>query len=329
MKKVISVALILVMTLSLLCGCGANGGEAKLSNAKADATTKAVFDYVKSIYGTNIITGQQESTWMDDGNTEYEMEFIEKASGKLPAIRGLDFMNNDFGGVVERAKDWWERGGLVTICWHCSCYFTDSWDECMKSEVSNWDSWFDETSDDYADMIKGMDKAAKALKQLQDAGVTVIWRPFHEFDGAWFWWGKGGAENFKKLWKVMYDRYTNYWGLNNLIWVLGYSHEGKNMKSWYPGDEYVDIVGADSYEGGACADLYNKVVNVVGKNKPVVFHECGSNPTVEDLNMKNAKWAWFMTWHTTYLTNENSKDSLNRLYNSDYAITLDELPSFK
>ena len=329
MKKSISIMLILVMTLGLFTACSGTGGEAKLSNKNADETTKEIFEYVKSVYKSGIITGQQESTWMDDGNTEYEMQYIEKASGKLPAMRGLDFMNDDFDGVVERSKDWWNKGGLVTICWHCSCYFTESWDACMNSEVSNWDSWFDEKSDDYADMLRGMDKAAKALKELQDAGVTVLWRPFHEFDGAWFWWGKGGPENFKKLWKTMYDRYTNYWGLNNLIWVLGYSHNGDNMKAWYPGDEYVDIAGADSYDGGSCADLYKKVVKVVGENKPVVFHECGSNPTVSQLEKDGAKWAWFMTWHTEWLTDQNSNDKLNELYNSEYAITLDELPSFK
>ena len=203
MKKSISIMLILVMTLGLFTACSGTGGEAKLSNKNADETTKEIFEYVKSVYKSGIITGQQESTWMDDGNTEYEMQYIEKASGKLPAMRGLDFMNDDFDGVVERSKDWWNKGGLVTICWHCSCYFTESWDACMNSEVSNWDSWFDEKSDDYADMLRGMDKAAKALKELQDAGVTVLWRPFHEFDGAWFWWGKGGPENFKKLWKTM------------------------------------------------------------------------------------------------------------------------------
>ena len=328
MKKVLSLTLVLVVILSMFTACGTKGGEAKLSNPNANETTQAVYEYIKSIYGTNILTGQQESTWMDEGNTEYEMEFIEKATGKLPAIRGLDFMNDDFDGCVERAIDWWNKGGIVTICWHCSCYYTESWDACMNSEVSDWEDLFDENSEEYTDMLRGMDKAAKALKKLQDAGVTVLWRPFHEFDGEWFWWGKGGAENFKKLWQTMYDRYTNHWGLNNLIWVLGYSKEGKNFDDWYPGDKYVDIAGADNYATGSQVKLYNKVKKVVGDKMPIAHHECGTNPTVDELLDDGAKWAWFMTWHTEYLTDYNKPEALSELYNSDYAITLDELPKF-
>lgn len=161
-------------------------------------------------------------------------------------------------------------------------------------------------------------------------GVNVLWRPFHEFDGQWFWWGKGGAENFKRLWILMYDHFTEDLGLNNLIWVLGYSHNGKDMKKWYPGDEYCDIVGADSYEvaeNGAEKRLYTGVNKVAKNRKPLWMHECGQIPTVEQL--EKTPWGSFMTWHTEWLIDTNTKESLNAIYNSDYVITLDELPSFK
>ena len=173
-----------------------------------------------------------------------------------------------------------------------------------------------------------MDKGAQALLSLQDRGVPVLWRPFHEFDGAWFWWGKGWSERFKRLWTIMYDRYTNHWGLNNLIWVLGYSGLGDKYEDWYPGDRYVDIAGADSYDGGACKHLFNKVKQIVGDRKPICFHECGTNPTVEELTDSGAKWCYMMTWHTSYLTKRNEPSALKEFYNSDYVITLDELPKF-
>lgn len=300
--------------------------ENRLSNPNATKEAIAVYNYICEVYGTNILSGQQESTWK--GSDEYEMDFIFDASGKYPAIRGLDFMNQDFYGCVNRATKWWEKGGIVTICWHCGTDFRDAWDEAQADDFDDWDKVLTEGTEEYEDLIRGMDRGAKALQSLQEKGVPVLWRPFHEFDGTWFWWGKGWTEHFKELWKIMYDRYTNYWGLNNLIWVLGYSGRGDGYEDWYPGDEYVDVVGADSYDGGACKHLFTKVKKVVGDRKPICFHECGQNPTVEELTDSGAKWTWFMTWHTSYLTKYNTPEELNDLYNSDYCITLDELPKF-
>ena len=87
-----------------------------LSNPNADENARKVYEYLCDIFGMYILSCQQESTWM--GSPEYEMEIIETTTGKLPAMRGLDFMNDDFDGVVERSKAWHEKGGLVTICWH-------------------------------------------------------------------------------------------------------------------------------------------------------------------------------------------------------------------
>ncbi|MGN0598346.1 MAG: glycosyl hydrolase [Oscillospiraceae bacterium] len=301
-----------------------SGGKQKLSNPNASKEACALFDYICKTYKSGIISGQQESTWM--GSDQYEFEYIYKNTGKYPAIRGLDYMNDDFSGVNKRAADWHDRGGIVTICWHCGCDFSGSWSESMNTEITDWDKALTKGTSEYEKLIKGMDKGAAALKELKDKNIPVLWRPFHEFDGAWFWWGKGGSENFKKLWIMMYDRYTNYWKLDNLIWVLGYSGNGKGYESWYPGDEYVDIAGADSYTDGANGNLYKNVSKVVGEEMPICFHECGRIPTVEQLEKAAADWVWFMTWHTEYITDHNDTDALKKIYNDKYVITLDELP---
>lgn len=303
----------------------------KLSNENADETTKKVYSYICDTYQSGIISAQQESTWM--GSADYEMDYIYDATGKLPAMRGLDFMNDDFDSVVERAVDWWNKGGLVTICWHCGPDFTGNYDNCQNDEIENWDLILTDGTAENKAFVENMDHAGQALLKLQDAGVTVLWRPFHEFDGKWFWWGKGEAENFKKLWIIMYDHFTNDLGLNNLIWVLGYSHNGTEYKGkpaeWYPGDEYCDIVGADSYEvaeNGAEKRLYKIVHKITKGKKPLIFHECGLIP--DEAQLKSTPWCSFMTWHTEYLVDTNSKEHLKEIYNSDYVITLDELPSF-
>lgn len=306
---------------------GSSGAPTVSGTSDAAKAKQKVLDYIYEVYGNGTISGQQESTWM--GSDNYEFDYIKATTGKLPAIRGLDYMNDDFKGVNERAIKWWNDGGIVTICWHCGCDWSKSWDECMKTEISDWDAVLTEGTPENKAFIAGMDKAAAALKELQEAGVPVLWRPFHELDGGWFWWSKGGAENFKKLWIMMHDRYTNYWGLDNLIWVYGYSHQNTDMRSWYVGDEYTDIVGADSYTEGSNARLYNTLRVIIGTEKPICFHECGVIPTPELLQKTKAGWVYFMTWHTSYITDSNDPATLKEIFNSDYVITLDELPSFK
>lgn len=296
-----------------------------LSNPNASESAKAVYAYLQEISGKYCLTGQMESTWM--GSPDYEMNFIEKHTGKLPAIRGLDFMHNDFQGVVNRAKAWWEKGGIPTICWHTGSDFASGYNESKELEF-DWENAFVPGTDTYNTLLADMDRAVPYLQQLEDAGVPVLWRPFHELDGGWFWWSSGGSENFVKLWQMMYSRYTDYWGLDNLIWVLGYSQSGGDMAAWYPGDSYVDVLGADSYTAGANANLYEECLTVAPAGMPVVFHECGSIPTAEQL--AEAPWGWFMVWHTDHLTNGefNTPESLNAIYNGDFFITLDELPVF-
>lgn len=298
--------------------------KGELSNENAIENAKIVYSYLQEVYKDVCLTGQMESTWM--GSPDYELNYIEKATGKLPAIRGLDFMHNDFAGVAKRAKEWWEKGGIPTICWHTGADFASGYNE-SKDDNLNWDEAFIPGSETYNKLLEDMDRAVPYLQQLEDANVPVLWRPFHELDGGWFWWSKGGAENFVKLWQLMYSRYTDYWGLDNLIWVLGYSGNGGNMAAWYPGDSYVDLLGADSYTAGANVHLFEECEALAPEGMPIVFHECGTIPTQEQMD-EGAPWSFFMVWHTDYITDEhnNSKTSLNEIYNSEYFITLDELP---
>lgn len=301
-----------------------------LTNANATAETKNLYDYICTVYKQNIISGQQESTGIAE---DYEFDYIFEHTGKYPAIRGLDFINDDFEGVVERAKKWAHRGGIVTICWHCSSNFDKGFTECQADKLTDeqWEQMLTEGTPEYRAMLAGMDKAGNALLELQREGIPVLWRPFHEFDGNWFWWGKGenANEHLKAIWKIMYRHFTDDLGLNNLIWVLGYSFGGGMIPNFYPGDEYCDIIGADSYLVnlyGAENRLYKKLVRVTDAPKPIVFHETGLIPTVEQF--KEVPWAYFMTWHTTYLIDENTVEALNALYNDPYVITLDDLPAF-
>ena len=111
-------------------------------------------------------------------------------------------------------------------------------------------------------------------------------------------------------------------GLNNLIWVLGYSGEVKD--GWYPGDDYCDIIGSDTYDNNTNSKAWKKL-EAMNTGKPLAFHECGNVPSVGEFENDGTMWSWFMIWHTDYIKN-NPQDNLKEVYNSEKVITLDELP---
>lgn len=320
-KSAIAVSLLFfIVTVALIVFCCQTAEISELSCSDRSVNAKAVYEYISFTDGKKTLSGQQESTWL--GSADYEFDYIFGITGRYPVIRGFDYMNDDFDGVNARAYDWWKKGGIVSICWHCGSDFSGEWSDCMEDEVASWDKMLTPGTEEYDEMLKGMDKAAKALRQLQEQGVPVLWRPFHEFDGNWFWWSKGGAGNFKKLWRIMYERYMDHWQLDNLIWVAGFSDRGKKILSWYPGDEYCDIIGADTYQTDIFSKLYTKMRFITLNKKPLCLHECGDNPVASEF--EKSPWSWFMTWHTEYLTERNSESELFALYNSEEVITLDE-----
>lgn len=192
---------------------------------------RRVYEYLQSLSG-KCLTGQMESQWCR--STEHEISYLTDVTGRQPAIRGLDFMDNDYLSVTQRAKDWWARGGIPTICWHTGADFFSGYPECRESEL-DWASAFVDGTEANRRLLDGLDHAVPYLKRLQSDGVPVLWRPFHEMDGGWFWWGRGGAANFVRLWRLMHDRYTHVHGLRNLIWVLGFSDATEDLRPWYPG----------------------------------------------------------------------------------------------
>jgi mannan endo-1,4-beta-mannosidase len=108
----------------------------------------------------------------------------------------------------------------------------------------------DTTNANYTLILRDIDAIAVQLKRLQSAHIPVLFRPLHEAEGGWFWWGAQGPEPSKKLWVLLYNRLTNYHKLNNLIWVWNSIAE-----SWYPGDSIVDILSADVYSTGNGASV--------------------------------------------------------------------------
>ncbi len=316
-----------------------------LINKNATENTKRLMSYLCDIYGTNFLSGQYCNT----GQYGKEFAVINKTTGKKPAVLGLDFIdyslsrseNGTKGNQTELAIDFWNSGGIVTFCWHWNApskYLTDVWYSGFYHEYTDIDLAKIMNGDDeegYELLLQDIDVIAKELLKLQDAGVPILWRPLHEASGGWFWWGASGPEAYKKLYILLYDKLTNEYGVNNLIWVWN-GQDG----DWYPGDEYVDIIGEDVYPGEQVytsqVARYMKAVEYTSANKPVYLTEngCVFDP---DLALRDgAMWGMWCTWAGEFVAKDigiftlseqyTDANMLKKAYTHEKVITLDELP---
>ncbi len=325
--------------------------EPVLVNPNATVEARQLMTFLCDNYGKTIISGQQcqegpygmsvAGVWRGIGGADY------------PAVLGMDLISyspsrvakGDQTKVVEYAIEYWEKGGFTTLCWHwCP-------DGRYDNGKNNYGTFYTEnTTFNLAKAMSGADKAgydllirdidaiAAELKKLQDAGVPILWRPLHEASGGWFWWGASGPEPYLKLYKLLYDRLTNVHGLNNLIWVWNGQHE-----DWYPGDEYVDIIGEDIYPGEKVytsqAARFIKALGYTDTRKIITLSENGCIPDPELCIRDNVMWSWWCVWEgefvlknagfNTYSEQYTEKAMLKKAYKHDSVITRKTLPDIK
>lgn len=327
----------------------------------ATAETKALMKYMTSQYGNHIISGQQEIYGNgNNGDTELEFRYIYETTGKYPVIRGFDFMNYNplYGwedGTTGRVINWVANcGGIATASWHINVPqdFTSytlgeqlDWQKCTYKPTSSFNTanCLDPTTKEYKYLMLAIEDLAEQLLILQDANVPIILRPFHEAEGnnnidgsgAWFWWGSSGAEVYKELWKLLYTTLTEEYGIHNCIWEVNL-YDYANSAQWYPGNDYVDMVAYDKYEGSpytwktsAATSVFLTLVNDTNDTKMVALAENDVIPDITNMVNEGAWWSYFCPWYGDFITNgtTNTKEMLDKIYNSDYVVTLDEVPN--
>mgnify|MGYP000850499256 CR=1 FL=1 len=314
-----------------------------LVNPSASEEAKRLMKFLSRIYGSKIITGQHTKTV-----EQAELWHIQSITGKLPALCGFDFLGDspnidwensdnetltearENQGTVETALEWAEKyKGIVSYCWHWfspkggrnKSFYTENTDFDLKAALQ------DGTPENAA-LISDMDAIAEQLKVFRDKRIPVLWRPLHEAEGTWFWWGAHGPGPCKKLWRIMYERFTNHHGLDNLIWVWNSCDPG-----WYPGDDCVDIISTDFYAPaknyGPLKGSFDMVNGLNDKiMKMIALGESGPIPDPEKAISSGATWLWYMTWCGSFCTSEDWTDNqhLIKCYASPYTITLDQLP---
>lgn len=321
MRQFIAVYLLLLPSFYIGYAQSASTTRDTLCTPNPSKEAVALYRYLLDMKGKKILSGQMDSSWGID-----EFDYIKTNTGKQPAIKGMDFIHqNDNANEVKKAIDWWNTGGIPTIMWHWGAPTKGDGYEQSKMAI-DIDNCFVEGTAEYKAFWAELKLKADLLQKLEDANVPVIWRPYHELNGNWFWWGKQGSTKFKKLWVTMFDYFVKERGLNNLIWVLCYT--GNIDGTWYPGDQYVDVAGGDTYGVGEDPQtaMYNNVKKVINDRFPIAYHECGVPPNPDKCLASGAIWSWWMEWHTNYLT-DIDKTYLKKVYDHDLIITLDEVPN--
>lgn len=304
-------------------------------NPKATHNAKQLLQYLSSIGGQKIITGQHTQTVAME-----EIDEIKRITGKEPALRGFELLayspniryetgdehcrreideNRD---TLEHALAFGRKGGIVTFTWH---WFSPMGgrDKSFYAEKTDFDPsrvLLEKTEEQEA-FYSDMDVMAKYLKPFAKEDIPILWRPFHESEGDWFWWGRKGPAVAAKLYRLMYDHFVKVHDLHNLLWVWNCP-----LKEGYPGDDVVDILSRDLYaEKGTKTDYrkeYEELISVTAAKKPAALAEIGILPDIRTLEKSRVPWCYYMTWSKGFVMTEdfNSHEALSELYHSDYAV---------
>jgi mannan endo-1,4-beta-mannosidase len=302
MKKHSSLLLIYVL-IGISCSSKAqiNNTNSSLSDKKSTAETKILYKNLIELSNKAILFGHQDDLAYGV-NWKYEAgrSDIKDVTGDYPAVYGWDIaglekksdLNIDgipFDKMKQYIIDGHSRGGIITISWHMDNPLTgkNAWDTTPKSLVSalpggknheKFKSWLDE----------GV-KFISTLKDKNGKPIPILFRPYHELTGNWFWWCKNNAnpEEFKSLWKFTFD-YFQAKGIHNLIYIYN-TADFKNKAEfleYYPGTDYVDVLSFDNYQSNdptkdnsfieSCQRKF-KIMDEVTKeqNKIMAFAETG------------------------------------------------------
>jgi len=281
---------------------------------------KAVLDLLYEISGDYTLTGQHNYPATKDTNTQFAADYI----GKHPVVWSSDMGFAAEGDtdsylarpdIVKEAIRQHQMGALVTLCWHAvpptaeePVTFRPLPDADPHQLASVQGDLTDEQFRDvltpgtalYKQWCKQVDAVAVYLKQLEEARVPVLWRPYHEMNGGWFWWGgRKGESSTARLYRQVFDRLVGHHGLKNLIWVWSVDRVPADRPErahadFYPGNDYLDVVALDVY-GNDFAQAYYDSLEELARGKPMVLGEVGNPPALE-VYEQQPKWAFYVTW---------------------------------
>lgn len=299
----------------------------------ASTETVALFYNLRNLGKSKTLIGQQDafnSFYQNSGSSD-----IKKTTGNDPSILGSDFMfitdkdnpNNNWyvqqeNKIIQDTKDAYAKGMINTFCWHLrepynekSFYSADMTSEqrtdAFKSLLpgGKFNDWYK----------KKLEKVASVVSNLKDTNgkqIPIIFRPFHEFDGNWFWWGANycTAEEYISVYRFTVNYLRDTKNVHNILFAFSPDNSYTTPSSYlsrYPGDDYVDILGMDNYgdfdnKGTSGASLANSKLKLISdlaisKNKIAALTETGYRVTSTTPAINN----WFSTYLYDAITNNN------------------------
>lgn len=323
-----------VMLFASLAMAG-NHKHYKPVNKNADKTARQLLKRLYDNVDNGKIMSGLHHNQLHMPNYRSDLDRIDQAvPGAVPMVWGGD-VAWDADKVVQMAIDHHRRGFVIALTWHAARPFDKGIVNFKKQTQGKltddqWSELLTEGTEMHRMWIAQVDSIAGYLKTLQDNHVPVLWRPFHEMNGGWFWWGNHrGEKSFTIIWKMLYDRLTNHHHLNNLIWVWNPNNPNKHpvddvmgYELYYPGDEYVDVLAADVYHRQWYQDTHDQLV-ALGKGKLVALGEVGELPTSEQLS-HYPRYAWFMIWTSFTTDRYNTLDALKDIFANPRVINLDK-----
>jgi len=237
-----------------------------LIDTKATKETQALHQNLKKLSEKHILFGHQHATeyghgWQGDQNRSD----VKSVTGSHPAVIGVDFsgLSGRPDSLIQRTKkdlektiaDTYDRGGVITVSWHFNnpasgggFYWVDTVSKPAVKLIIPGGSHHEI----YKNILRTVASLASSTKGKDGKLVPMIFRPYHEFDGDWFWWGRAHCtiDEFKTLWKFTVSYLRDSLHVHNFIYAFSpdnrFTTEEKFLER-YPGDEWVDMVGMDNY----------------------------------------------------------------------------------
>jgi mannan endo-1,4-beta-mannosidase len=300
---------LLSLACVLLASCHTQSKHFDPVNPSATPEAKALLERLyRSVDEGKILSAQQHNEYqmMRPEWYEQDRDRILEASGKVPLIWGGD-MGWERQTVINHAIEEYEKGHIITLMWHSQRPLDEGTtifkDQC-QGELSDdeWQELVTPGSEAHNAWLVKIDEVAGYLKQLKDKNIPVLWRPYHEMNGEWFWWGDRRGENgFAKLWTMMYDRYVGHHHLDNLLWVWNANgprdipgDTAFDYALYFPGTDYVDVLATDIYNNDWKQSHHDQLLEL-GGGKLIALGEIGNVPTPKILETQN-RYAWFMIW---------------------------------
>ena len=325
----------------------ATGGVASQGNDTIAAKRSAILTLVHNAQ-------KHKQTLVGVQVNEYEVyldctsyDRIVAQTGKHPAILGLELMNAIAYPpyekyLIDRAETQTEAGGLVTMSWHernpVEVCARGEFFDCVKKPMSadTLKAVLTEGTPEHKLWLADVDALAKILGDLRDRGIVVLFRPYHEMNREWFWWGKQSA--YPQLWDALYDELAVRQHLDNLIWVWSIDRDAPDPTAYFPVRYKPDVVGIDVYEHDPDSPKYlaghAAVTALAGKNTPFAFTEVGVVPSAKVLDAANP--AWVLLWGEEFLNSAwttsdcpacNKPEQVADFFKLDRIVTLDKIPA--